>query len=192
MMLRSFIAVEIPPDIQQAIARSMASLQRALPRPLVRWVPPQNIHLTLQFLGDVSPANLERLAEALRSEAAAHPCFDMTAGTAGAFPNPRRARVLWIGLEAPASLGNLLRSVEAVTTRLGYPPEARKFSPHLTVGRVNQGATAADLYKVQAALEQAKVGVLGTFPVEAIHIFKSDLRPTGSVYTRLYSLPLAK
>lgn len=190
MMVRSFIAVEIPPEIQLAIARNTAALQQALPRPVVRWVSPQNIHLTLQFLGDILTANLEQLAEALRTEAAAHPAFAASVGDIGAFPTPRRARVLWVGLEAPACLVSLLRGVERVTTRMGYPPEARKFSPHLTIGRVNQNASAEDLQRIRVALEQARVATLGAFRVEAVHIFKSDLRPTGPVYTRLYSLPL--
>jgi 2'-5' RNA ligase len=190
MMLRSFIAVEIPAEIRQAIARSTASLQKSLPKPLVRWISLQNIHLTLQFLGDVSPSNLERLAEVLKAEAAAHAPIEVLAAKSGAFPTPRRARVIWIGLEAPAALSTLQRVVEAVTARLGYPSEERKFSPHLTIGRVNQNASAADLQKIYALLQQTDVGVLGWFRVDAIHIFKSDLHPSGPVYTRLYTLPL--
>src|SRR5512140_1138341 len=133
MMLRSFIAVEIPPQIQSPIAQSLASLQKALPRPLIRWVAAQNVHLTLKFLGDVSPANLERIADALKLEAAAHTRFSMSVSGIGAFPNPRRARVLWIGLNAPPSLASLQRSVEAVAASLGYAVEDRPFSPHLTV-----------------------------------------------------------
>lgn len=191
-MLRSFIAVEIPLEIQQAIARSTASLQKSLPKPLIRWVAPQNIHLTLQFLGDVSPANLERLADALKVEAAAHTAIEVLVVKTGAFPTPRRARVIWVGLEAPAALSALHRGVEAVTTRLGYPSEERRFSPHLTIGRVNQNAAAADLQKIYAVLQQTDIGILGRFQVKAIHLFKSDLSPSGPAYARLYSLPLGE
>lgn len=189
-LLRSFIAVEIPSSLQTAIAQSTAALQKALPRPLVRWVAAQNLHLTLKFLGDVSPANLERLAEALKVEAARLPAFEIAVGGLGAFPTPRRARVIWIGVEAPAALASLQRAVEGVAARLGYPPEERPFSPHLTIGRVGQNISAADLGRVRAALEGTVVGLLGTARVEAVHIFKSDLQPSGSVYTHLYSLPL--
>jgi 2'-5' RNA ligase len=120
MILRSFVAVEIPAEIQSALASSSAPLQKALPKPLVRWVAPQNVHLTLKFLGDVSSANLQRLAEALKVEAVAHEIFTISVGGLGAFPNPRRARVIWIGLDAPAALLTLLRGVEAVTSRLGF------------------------------------------------------------------------
>jgi 2'-5' RNA ligase len=190
MMLRSFIAVEIPARIQDAIAQSIASVKNALPRTLVRWVAQQNVHLTLKFLGDVSSTNLERLAEAVGKEAASHGTFSISVGGLGAFPSTRRARVIWLGLKAPPDLEALRRGVEIVTTQLGYGPEERPFSPHLTIGRVGQNISAVDLQHIRAVLEAAKVGEIGTLHVEAVHIFKSDLRPGGSVYTHLYSLPM--
>lgn len=190
MMLRSFIAIELPGELQQAIAKATAGLQAALPRPLVRWVAPANIHLTLKFLGEVSAANLEQLARSLRVEAASHATFTASIGGAGAFPNPRRPRVVWIGCEAPPALAGLQRGVEAVCARLGYASESRPFSPHLTIGRVGQTVAPAELERLRRALQQTEIGPLGTFTVNAIHIFKSDLQPGGSVYTRLYSLPL--
>ena len=192
MMLRSFIAIKLPDEVQQAIARSTAGLQQALPKPLVRWVPPENMHLTLKFFGDVSPANLEQLAEALKAEAAAHPAFSISVGGLGAFPNPRRARILWIGLEAPAGLPALQHALESAAARLGYAPEDRPFSPHLTIGRVGQNVSAADLQKIRTALEATSVGQLGTFQAETVDIFKSDLQPGGSVYTLLFTLPMKK
>ena len=192
MMLRSFIAVEIPAEIQSAIANCTASLQKALPKPLIRWVTPQNLHLTLKFLGDTSPANLERLAEVLKVEVAAHGAFSMSVGRLDAFPTSRRPRVIWVGLEAPPALLTLQRGVEAAAAKLGYSPDERPFSPHLTIGRVGQNATTMDLQKIHAALEETKVGNLGTTVVDAVHIFKSDLRPGGAVYTHLYALPMKK
>ena len=190
MMLRSFIAVEIPIEIQNAIAHSLASLQKALPKPLIRWVATKNVHLTLQFLGDVSPANLERLADVLKIEANAYEGFTMSVGGLGAFPNPHRARVIWVGLDAPLGLGALQRGVTAASATLGYACEDRPFSPHLTVGRVGQNVTVTDLHRIHENLTATRVGDLGKVPVNAVQIFKSDLRPGGSVYTMLYSLPL--
>jgi 2'-5' RNA ligase len=190
MILRSFVAVEIPAEIQSALASSSAPLQKALPKPLVRWVAPQNVHLTLKFLGDVSSANLQRLAEALKVEAVAHEIFTISVGGLGAFPNPRRARVIWIGLDAPAALLTLLRGVEAVTSRLGFASEERPFSPHLTIGRVGQDVSGIELQRIRNALEGTSIGALGTFRVDAVQIFKSDLQPGGSVYTHLYTLPM--
>jgi 2'-5' RNA ligase len=190
MILRSFIAIEIPSEVQASIGRSIANLQKALPRPLVRWVATRNMHLTLKFLGDVSPANLEQLTEALQAEAARQTGFELEVGNIGAFPTPRRARVLWVGIEAPAALSALQHSVESAAARMGYPSEERPFSPHLTIGRVGQNISAAELTRVRTALEATHVGALGSVRVDALHIFKSDLQPGGAVYTSLYTLPL--
>jgi 2'-5' RNA ligase len=190
MMLRSFIAVELPPELQQAIARETAGLRAALPRPLVRWVAPENVHLTLKFLGDVSPANLELLVDALRVEAAQHAAFEAYVGKVGAFPNPRRPRVIWVGFTAQAPLSILQRGVEAVCTRLGYPPEDRRFIPHLTIGRLAQTTSAADLERACLALQKTnEIGILGRIQVDAIQVFKSDLRPDGPIYTHLHAIP---
>ena len=190
MMLRSFIAVEIPAEIQNAIAQSTASLKNRFPKPLIRWVALQNVHLTLKFLGDVSPANLERLSGALKAEAASHEMFCISVSGLGAFPTQQRPRVIWIGLDAPPGLAALQRGVDAAAAQLGYPKEERPFSPHLTIGRVSQTASASDLMHIHSALESTKVGILGAVRVQAIHIFKSDLRPGGSVYTLLSTLSM--
>jgi len=189
-MLRSFIAIELPPEVQKAITRATSSIQKALPKPLVRWVTEQNIHLTLKFLGEVSPSNLEGLAEALKVESSQHPCFELSIGKLGAFPNTRRARVIWIGLEAPPELQNLQHGVEAVAARLGYPAEERPFSAHLTIGRVGQNASATDLARIRTELEGCRVGPLARLTVDSLHIFKSDLQPAGSIYTHLYAMSL--
>jgi 2'-5' RNA ligase len=190
MMLRSFVALEIPAEIQKFIAHSTAHVQKALPRPLIRWVAPQNVHLTLKFLGDVSPANLEKLAEALKVEVVTHETFSMSVGGLGSFPNPRRTHIIWIGLEVPAALTVLLHGVEAVAERLGYASEDRPFSPHLTIGRVKQNPSGTDFHRIRSALEETTIGTLGTFLVNAVHIFKSDLQLGGSVYSHLYTLPM--
>ena len=190
MKLRSFIAVEIPADIHRAIMRSMASMQRALPKPLIRWVESQNIHLTLKFLGDVSPVNLDQLTDALKVELASHASFNISVGGLGAFPNSHRPRIIWVGLEAPIALTTLHRTVDTIAGRMGYVPEEYPFSPHLTIGRVGQGVTSADLLRIRAAFDATTVGNLGEVHVESVHIFKSDLQPGGSVYTHLYTLPL--
>jgi RNA 2',3'-cyclic 3'-phosphodiesterase len=192
MMLRSFLALEIPAEVQGALADSIDPLQKALPKPLIRWVPSHNVHLTLKFLGDVSPANLEQLAEALKKEIATCEPFTMSVGGLGAFPNPRRARVLWIGLDAPPALMQLMRIVETISARLGFPSEDRPFSPHLTIGRVGQNVTGTDLQHIRTFLEATHIGTIGMVHVDAMQIFRSDLQPAGSVYTRLYSLPLLK
>ena len=191
-LLRAFIAVELPSSIQNAIQEQTTPLRRMLDSSLVRWTPAHNIHLTLKFLGDVSAANLELLCEMLTREAGQHSPFDMRIADLGSFPSSRRPRVIWVGLHAPAVLESLQRGVESAAARLGYAPEDRSFSPHLTVGRVRQNLSTKDSQKIRTALESTKLGELGITRVDCAYLFKSDLHPSGSVYTRLFSAPLKK
>jgi 2'-5' RNA ligase len=191
-LLRAFIAIELPVSIQNAIQRETASLRQALDTSLVRWVPAHNLHLTLKFLGNVSSANIEILNQMLMQEAGQQPEFDLHVSGIGSFPTSRRPRVLWVGLHAPATLADLQRSIESSAARLGYVPEERPFSPHLTIGRVRQNLSAANLQKIRNSLERTVVGNLGSARIDSVHLFRSDLQPGGSVYTRLFSTSLKK
>ncbi|MGE5375609.1 MAG: RNA 2',3'-cyclic phosphodiesterase [Bacteroidota bacterium] len=190
-MLRAFIAVEIPSDIQQKIHRETENFRSGI-NSMVRWVPPQNMHLTLKFLGDVSPNSVEFLVQMLRNEAEHVQGFDMHLAGLGAFPNLKRPRVLYIGIQAPAALDALARGIESGSRRLGYEAEERPFSAHLTLGRVRQNVSAAGQQQIRRAVEGTQVDLLGTARVDSVHLYKSDLNPGGSVYTRLYSAPLKK
>jgi 2'-5' RNA ligase len=189
-LLRAFIAIELPASLQQAIQMETASLHKALGSSLVRWVPPQNVHLTLKFLGDISPANIELLMQMLTREADQCSTFDIQIVGIGSFPTQRRPRVIWVGLNAPSSLETLQRGIESAAARLGYSQEERPFSPHLTIGRVHQNLSTMDLQMVRAALEAAQVDDMGTTTVKSIDLFKSDLQSTGSIYTKLFAAPL--
>lgn len=191
-LLRAFLAAELPSHLQDAIEKATAGLRARLGNDLIRWVPVRNIHLTLKFLGDISLSGLDLVKHLLETEAAKYQPFDMRVEGLGCYPDPRRPRVLWIGLQAPPALNSLQHDLDAATARLGYPSEEREFSPHLTIGRVRQNAGSTDLQKIRTALEQARVGDLGTAHVDAIHLFKSELQPTGSVYTRLFTAQLGQ
>jgi 2'-5' RNA ligase len=191
-LLRAFIAIDLPVPIQDTIQIQTRRLRESLDSSVVRWTPAHNIHLTLKFLGDVSPANLELLREMLTREAEQHPAFEMRVAHLGSFPTARRPRVIWVGLHAPAILESLQRGIEAAAARLGYAPEERPFSPHLTIGRVRQNLSAQDSQKIRVALETMKIGELGTARVDCAHLYKSDLQPGGSVYTKLFSARLKK
>lgn len=190
-MLRLFIAVEIPAELQQKVHKETSKLRKELDS-LIRWVPVENMHLTLRFLGDVSQSNVEFLMQMLRNEADAVPCFNMQLTGLGSFPSLRRPRVIYIGIQAPAALDTLQHGIESASRRLGYESEERPFSAHLTLGRVKQNATATDQQKIRRAIESTQVDLLGSARVDSVHLFKSDLKPSGSVYTHLYSAPLRK
>jgi len=190
-LLRAFIAVEIPLGIRQTICHATSDLQTAIGA-LVRWVPMENMHLTLKFLGDVSPSNVDMLTQMIHAEVGLFNCFEFHLAGLGSFPSLKRPRVIYIGIQAPAALETLHRGIESASRRLGYESEERGFSPHLTIGRVKQNVTSAEQQTIRRALEETKIDTLGTARVDSVHLYKSDLKPTGSVYTRLSSAPLKK
>ncbi|RMF45051.1 MAG: RNA 2',3'-cyclic phosphodiesterase [Anaerolineae bacterium] len=189
-VVRAFIAVDLAEDVRLRLSQVIERLQMNIGSPVVRWVPPENIHLTLKFLGDVSVKNLPLVKDALRQEAAGRKAFAISAGGLGAFPQPNRPRVLWVGVEAPDELFALQRNIEAHMERLGYERDSRPFTAHLTLGRVSRSASSSDVRKVARVLQEHKLGFVGVSQVDEVHLFRSDLRPGGAVYTRLYSVPL--
>ena len=189
--LRAFIAVEIPLDIRQDIEHATSNLRRGTGS-LIRWVAVENMHLTLKFLGDIPTANMEVLTQMIRAEADSFNCFDIHLTGIGSFPNPKRPRVIYIGIQAPAELEAFQRQLESATRRLGYNSEERAFAPHLTIGRVRQNIPQDDQQKIRRALEASKIDSPGTAKVNSVHLYKSDLKPTGPVYTKLFSAHLKK
>ena len=191
-VIRAFIAIELTDEIHQRLDEVIARYKKQMPQVPIRWVPAKNIHLTLKFLGDVSVASLELLTSQLQKEVAAHPSFEISVGGSGAFPNPRRARVIWVGVEAPAELAAVQSGIESGMELLGYAREDRPFSPHLTLGRVSRNATAPDLRMIAQAVETTKVSFLGAVRVRQVQLFRSDLQPTGAVYTRIFTAPFSE
>jgi RNA 2',3'-cyclic 3'-phosphodiesterase len=192
-VIRAFIAIELPAEVQQSLEQVMRQLLQhltTLPRSAVRWVPAGNIHLTLKFLGDVSLANLDMLKEMLLTEVKVHPPFEFSVGGVGAFPNAKSPRVVWVGVQAPPELLTLQRAIESKMEKLGYSREERPFSPHLTLGRVSRNTTTSQAHQIGEALQAVKVGFLGLICAQEVSLFKSDLRSAGSVYTCLLSAPL--
>jgi RNA 2',3'-cyclic 3'-phosphodiesterase len=191
-LLRAFIAIELPQHLQDAIEKQTARLRQLLGDQNVRWVPTQNMHLTLKFLGDIATSHVDFLKQLITHQAAAHQQFDLQISGLGSFPTSRRPRVLWAGLHAPADLTSLQKSIETGASRLGYETEDRAFSPHLTLGRVRQNLNPAESQKIRTALDTIQLGNIGTARVDSIHLIKSDLHPSGPVYTKLFSAPLSK
>jgi 2'-5' RNA ligase len=186
-VVRAFIAIDLPLEVQEGLDQISNQLQEQLGGIPVRWVEAENIHLTLKFLGDVSLSNLDVLTEIIWVEAISHKAMEISIGGLGAFPKVRRPRVIWVGVEAPQELDFLQRGIDLATARVGYSPDRRAFSPHLTLGRVSRNATPRDVSRIGEVLSKEKVGFLGVARVSAVHLYRSDLQPGGAVYTKLFS-----
>lgn len=180
--MRSFVAV----DIGDAERKAVAELQRGLKNKAggVRWVRPDRMHLTLAFLGEVSEDSVEsakpKLAEAVRGFAA----FDARLGGVGAFSSPRKARVVWVGMsEGKGELCSVQKRVVAGLKQVGFEPERRPFSPHLTLGRLRVPADVSQI----CGQEFRGAG----FRVDRVILYKSVLKPEGPEYFRLAEFELA-
>lgn len=191
-VIRAFIAIDLSAEIQQHLDEVLRNFRAQLANIPIRWVAASNIHLTLKFLGDVSLSNLNLLTEMIQKEISTHHQFDISVGGSGAFPNIRQPRVVWVGVEAPTELTAIQNGIETTTARLGYMREERAFSPHLTLGRVSRNASTQDIKAISKTLETTRVGFLGAACVDTVHLYRSDLQPTGAVYTQIFSSSLIK
>jgi len=188
--LRAFIAIELEPEILERIGALQAQLRQEVPEGLVRWVKPEGIHLTLQFLGDVPAVRIDAIADAMRQACAPQAAFRFAIGGMGCFPDVRRPRVIWVGVDEPAgALLNLQRAIVQAMKPLGFAPEKRPFSAHLTLGRVKEGRPAM-LQALGARVTQGGPE-LGAQAATEVHLIRSDLRPSGAVYTTLAVAPLS-
>ncbi len=189
--VRVFIAIALPAPLQQKLDQAAGLLKNNQTR-AVHWVTGKNIHLTLKFLGEVDSNKIEPINQVIQAESRKVKPFELSAGGAGAFPNLRRPRVVWIGVQAPPVLAELAAAIDRGTQLLGFPGEDRPFSPHLTLGRVSQNASPQEVQAIGQVLSTTKISQLGGFEVTQVTLFRSDLQRSGAVYTPLFSAALAK
>ncbi len=184
--VRTFIAVKLPESVLAAI--DGAQKRMAACGLNVRWVNPGNIHLTLRFLGDVDEGEIDGIAAVLIEAVRGYGPLRLAAAGVGAFPSLKRARVIWVGLAGQLTeLTALQRLIEGGLASIGYPRDKRPFTGHLTLGRVKGAVAAPELMTAMGALRDF---ASETVVVDRVVLFKSDLRPTGAVYTELRQFPL--
>lgn len=190
---RLFIAAEAPAPVQQTLGQMQGRFKQTTAPGSIRWVSPEASHLTLKFLGDVDHSLNDAIQAALAACASGHPRLELAIRGTGCFPDGRRPRVLWAGIEGDVvGLKRLQADVEHALTGLGFAPDDRPYAPHLTIGRVNGSLPPRELQDLIATLEKADRQPSTGWPVEAITLFRSELRPGGSRYTALSHHPLGK
>lgn len=186
--IRTFIAVEIPENVKSRMAEARKACR--LLDPYTRWVRIEGIHLTLKFLGNIELSQVEPVSDCIHEAVKGVKPFTVKIGGAGVFPNPRYPRVLWIGItEGLEQLSNIYEVLEDELKWLGFEPESRPFHPHLTLGRFRDGRKAGRALK-QEMLEKAAPWE-ESFTVEGVNLIRSQLHPSGAVYTVLKECPLS-
>ena len=189
--LRTFVALPLSEDMHAQLAQVQTRLRRSCPAGSVRWVKPERIHLTIFFLGDVLPALLEPAREALGVVARHVSPFTFRVEGLGVFPNPRRPRVIWVGItDSNGRLALLHQAVNEALSQAGFRPEERAFNPHLTLGRVKRRAVLEEARAVGSAVLRAEVGGLGEASGTEMILFRSVLKSTGAEYTPLATFRL--
>ncbi|NTV62244.1 MAG: RNA 2',3'-cyclic phosphodiesterase [Oscillochloris sp.] len=180
--MRLFIAIDLPAPVRAALAEVQARLRRH--DLAVRWAAIEGMHLTLQFLGETEAQLLPDLRAALAR--IPPPSFTLRLSGLGTFPNPTRPRVLWVGLGNDlAPLDELQQAVLDATRPLGFAPEARAFSPHLTLGRTRQEASSAQIQAIASAVHNTAPPVATIWLADQARLFQSTSTPNGMVYTIL-------
>ncbi|MGD8603109.1 MAG: RNA 2',3'-cyclic phosphodiesterase [Anaerolineales bacterium] len=184
--MRTFIAVELPKQIQNQIHQQQQSLAQDLDDPPIRWVKPESIHLTLKFLGEIPQPKAQQIGDGLPAEAGHFSTTAIVVAGLGCFPDFNRPRVVWVGLDdRGGTIKDLQAHLDQWLVKLGFDPEKRGFSPHLTIGRVHRRVNNQQRRKLGDRIRDYKVPQLGEFEADSVHLFRSDLKPTGAVYTRL-------
>ena len=187
MGIRSFLAFELPPDIKREVARISVEVKKSGIE--AGWVKPGNIHLTIVFMGDVNEKDIPAIISRIDNTVGEYEPFKISLGGMGVFPDVRKPRVLWLGLDGEIErLSSLRDDLQKPLEVYGIKQEKRAFRPHLTLGRFRKPVKDRDaLEKIIDAYKDIS-GPDGK--LDELILFKSELKPGGPVYTRIHSWPL--
>jgi 2'-5' RNA ligase len=185
-MIRCFISVEIPSIILAQIEEYIAQLR--LHAPNIKWVRAAGIHITLKFLGEISENRVEQVRDKLAPICITHKIFNLTAQGSGFFPSKNKPRVVWIGLDQDRerSLYKLHQWIDDVMETLNFQREKRRFSPHITLGRIKNLGNFSELYSY---LDKNPFPAT-SFSVDSVKLMRSILKPEGAKYSVIESYPL--
>ena len=183
--MRLFVALEAPAAVRESLASLLQTLRAVSPQ--IRWVRPENLHVTLKFIGEVPETKLAGVRVALASVRSEQPVTLDFRGL-GFFPNEKHPRVFWAGIEASSNLKTLAAEVDGATEKLGIPRERHPFSPHLTLARFEPPRLPE---KLRAAIQENAAREFGSLLTGEFHLIESKLKPSGAEYTTVESFPFS-
>jgi 2'-5' RNA ligase len=186
--IRTFIAFKLPENILSGLQKTQESIQKSGLR--LKWVRPKNIHLTLKFLGNVDGINIDRIHTAMKNSAKQQPPMSLAAKGIGVFPNIKRPRVLWAGISGDTDvLIDFQKALDKELEMTGFPREKRPYKGHLTLARIKDRVNPKQLVDVMSNFGHFSSE---PFSAEKAILFKSELKPTGAIYTELKSVSFKK
>jgi len=190
--VRSFVAIELPEELKAGLTQLQAQLKSG-EQPWVKWVDPYSIHLTLKFLGNITVDRIGEITRAMEEAAQGIPPFQLTVKGLGVFPNLRRVQVAWVGISGELDkLSQLQQRIESNLARLGFAPESRPFTPHLTLARLRDRASLDERQRFGQLIADARFEVAYTIEVDAINLMRSQLTREGAIYSQISSVGLKK
>lgn len=187
--MRLFVAVPIPENVLSEIHKVQLELQAGLNKS-VRWTNPASIHLTVKFLGETSANRIVDISRTMEDISSQVSLFSMVCCGIGVFPNIKHPAVVWLGLESPPELFVLQKELETSLSHQGFAAENRAFSPHLTLGRVQMPFSMQEMEFLKQKIDEYLHQKIATIKVENLKLVKSNLLPTGPVYTTQRNFPL--
>lgn len=188
--IRCFIAIELPEELRDKLNNLQAQLKTES-QPSVKWVNPYGIHLTLKFLGSVAQDRISPITRAMGEVAQSAFPFTLQVEGLGVFPNPRRVQVAWVGLGGEVDkLARLQQGIESALASLGFAPEKRRFTPHLTLARLRDQASPEERQRLGQLIADTRFESEYSFPVDAISLMRSQLTREGAIYSRISSVEL--
>ena len=190
--VRSFIAIELPDKLKSSLTRLQAQLKSGK-QPSVRWVDPNSIHLTLKFLGNISVDRTGEITRAIETATQGISPFHLEVKGLGVFPHLRRVQVAWIGLSGDVErLNQIQQRLESELTPLGFAPESRSFTPHLTLARLRDQASPSERQSFGQLIANTRIEAIYDFNVDSIKLMRSQLTREGAIYSCLNLIKLKK
>ncbi len=188
--VRSFIAIELPDELKAGLAQLEAQLKMSR-QPWVKWVDPYSIHLTLKFLGSIAVDRISKITRAMEEAIQGISPFHLEVKDLGVFPSLRRVQVIWVGISVEVDkISQIQQHLESNLARLGFAPESRPFTPHLTLARLRNRASLDERQSFGQLIATTRFEAAYTIKVDAIKLMRSQLTREGAIYSRISSVRL--
>lgn len=189
-MLRTFVAIDFPEVILRKIREIIEYFKTQTPTNALKWITPENLHLTVKFLGNIREDKLDQVKALLPDAVQEHSSFIFEIEGLGMYPDKHHPRVIWLGVTENTGLTEIHTALDRAFAVVGVDPDKRRFTPHITIARVNRRAESETVRAIGESLSQFKVDSLGQIKVEEIVLYKSELTSNGPIYIPLTSTAL--